>query len=373
MKNKALLASSAALVLLSAFMFAPVRQVAASVAYSGMAIISSTIDSTVIGASFPATGHFLGVTSTGVTATNAEVNGAVPGLLTSQGGWFGWNKAGLGETDLLTHPGSGAGGFNWYNGAIPSLIMSLDQTGNLSGSKLTFGNALINGDDSWVGTGTFGLSLAYNQSGSLGESDFINQQVGSTGGFQWYNTTSHALFPPIMNLTGAGVLGVPGGIVANLSGNVNGNLTGNVTGSLSGNVSGNVSGSSGSTTGNANTATQFAASPSPCNGTNSYTNGVGASGNSLNCSATVLWASTNSVCTTTSGSGCTGTLTWDSPGFSGGAPSRFICQGDSPSGFPQGPYVTGMTGSTITYSINPGTASQGTPSSFGQVMCWGRQ
>lgn len=56
----------------------------------------------------------------------------------SQGGYLGWNKASVGESDFHTVPGSGVGGYNWYNGPIASetLFMHLDgSTGVLTNNN----------------------------------------------------------------------------------------------------------------------------------------------------------------------------------------------------------------------------------------------
>lgn len=122
MKNKILIASGA-LILLSSFVFAPVRRVAAAVQQSGLDIVNSIIDATPIGLHIPAEGHF---------AFTQPATGGAPSVLPNQGSYIGWNRNVLGETDFFTAPGSGAGGFAWFNGFTPTQIMSLNQSGVLS-------------------------------------------------------------------------------------------------------------------------------------------------------------------------------------------------------------------------------------------------
>ena len=311
--------------------------------------------------------------------------------LSTQGGYLGWSVAGLGESDFENQQGSGVGGFNWYNTSSLTLLMSLNSsgvltptggfagaltgnvTGNLTGNSSgttssystgQFGNLIaacsspcpsgIPWNPGSIATGTwFGYN---NNGGSNGESDFINRYTaGNLGGFSWWSTTATSLSSQIMNLSNAGVLTLS-----------------SVHAALVGNVTGNVTGSSGSTTGNAATATALAATPSQC-GTNTYSTGIAASG-AANCGPKWLMASTGTVCTTSTaaGSTCTSTVTWPAPQFSGG--SYFVvCSGASPSGAPQGPFVTGQTGSTVTFQISNGTASQAVASTLGSVTCWGQQ
>lgn len=204
--------------------------------------------------------------------------------LSSQGGYLGWNGASLGESDFYNIQGAGVGGYKWFNTSAPTLLMTLSSTGvltpsgsfagpltgnvtgNASGTQLTYSNALINGNGTLTLTGSLGLNLGYNQTLGGGESDFVNQQTGSTGGFAWYNTTTTALGTAIMKLTGAGVLTV-NSVVANLTGNVTGNTAGTHTGAV---------------VGNASTSTALAAAPSTC-AAGSYASGILASGAPASC------------------------------------------------------------------------------------------
>lgn len=90
----------------------------------------------VIGVNIPAAAT---VTQLYVTST--------PSTLPSQGTYLGWNKATLGETDFFTAPGSGVGGFNWYNSTSFSLQMHLDgSTGKLTNSNGFVGPLTGNAD-----------------------------------------------------------------------------------------------------------------------------------------------------------------------------------------------------------------------------------
>lgn len=52
--------------------------------------------------------------------------------LTTQGGYTEWNYASVGETDFDNVQGSGVGGYRWYNTTAHTLLMLLDQAGNLT-------------------------------------------------------------------------------------------------------------------------------------------------------------------------------------------------------------------------------------------------
>ncbi len=172
---KKLLYASAVCALLSlSLALAPVRHALAAVQQSGMnlinstfssgAITGSTIDSTPVGSSVPASGAFtalssasgslngsIGATtpSTGAFTTLAasggftgnvtgNVNGSIGSATPSTGQFiwlsvngvpasfpvnehlFGWNQQGFGEGDFIDQHGSGSGGFAWYSTASMS-------------------------------------------------------------------------------------------------------------------------------------------------------------------------------------------------------------------------------------------------------------
>lgn len=152
MKNK-LLTASAVLVFLSAFLFAPVREAAASVAYSGMSIFNSVINSTPIGMSSPAAGNFLGLSATNISASSVEASGSPTLPLATQGAYLGWSHNGLGEADFFSQNGTGVGGFAWFNGASATQLMSLTPAGVLTVATV---DANLNGNvtGSLIGNGT---------------------------------------------------------------------------------------------------------------------------------------------------------------------------------------------------------------------------
>jgi hypothetical protein len=252
------------------------------------AIENSTLDASVIGSKIPAAATF---TTTHVTSG--------PSSFSSQGFYQGWNRNVLGETDLYNSPGLGIGGFYFYNGATPNLLMSLNNagvltpiggfvgnlTGNVVGNTQGVHTGTVNGTlngtvngSAYGATGAFGNLIAacsgcgqtpwnpgtyssgtwfgWNQNGgSTGESDIINRYVaGEQGGFSWWSTTAAALSAPVMTLTPAGVL-----TVNQINANVNGNVS---------------------------TATKLQSSPSNC-AAGQATPGVNAYGQSQNCETAI--------------------------------------------------------------------------------------
>jgi hypothetical protein len=353
----------------------------AAVAHAQVAVVASTVNA-----------------SQSVTAgTSVSAGTLVSGPLihwglnyatsTVPGAWAAWGNAAFNEADFINNNNGSAGGFAWWNtpasGVLPgSPILKLDASGNLTATGTVQGSSVssdggnvsafsgqlfANSFGAFTGNGSY---LGYN-AGGLGETDFVTQNGGTSGLYYWYfPSSSGVLGPPSMTFSQAtGTLTVQT-VHAAFTGNLTGNTNGTHTGNVVGNVTGNVSGSSGSSTGNSATATALAATPTPCP-TGTYANGVNASGTAQNCSHVWLMGATSSVCTTTSSSPCTGTLNWDSPGFSS-TPTRVMCAGASPSGGPQGPYVTSTSSTTVGYQITPGTASQAVASSFGSVTCWGQ-
>lgn len=247
---------------------------------------------------------------------------SVPGLpLAQQGLYLGWNKAGVGETDFYTHPGTGTGGFYWFNTVNATQLMSLSSSG-----VLTVATVVANTQGTHTGNVTGNIT-------GNGAGTWTGPVVGNA---------STATNVPYSGLTG----GVP---------TWNQNTTGNsATSTL------------------AAAATALAATPGGC-ASGRYAGGVNASGAAQNCSPFWLMA-TGTGCTTavTGASSCTATVNWASPGFSG-APSTFMCGGISPTGFPQGPYVNAVTGSTISVQISNGQSGEAVASGFATVTCWGQQ
>lgn len=251
---------------------------------TSVAIRNSTMDSTLIGGTTPAV----------VRATYTQVNSVTPSTLPSQGLYTGWNRASSGDGDFFDHPGSGAGGFNWYqtnsSGAIGAALMSLSSAGTLQMDTLAAGG--LSAQSQYPSATGFvnGAWLEWNQSfpntgTSVGETDFINQHATGGGGFTWYDTTSATS---------------SGSQIARLDGSGNLTLRSVVT----------TAGLTGSLSGNASTATALAATPAVC------PVGEAASAISSNGTPTCVWIAhtgNGSSCVTGSGSfsTCTSTVTWE--------------------------------------------------------------
>jgi hypothetical protein len=149
----------------------------ASVAYSGMSIFNSVINSTPIGMSTPAAGNFTAVTASSVTAGSVQANGSPTFPLGTQGTYLGWSHNGLGEADFFAQNGTGVGGFAWFNTAAATQLMSLNQAGvltvatvdaNLNGNVT--GNLVGNGTGTWNGPVNGNASSATVASSTTGNS-----------------------------------------------------------------------------------------------------------------------------------------------------------------------------------------------------------
>jgi hypothetical protein len=369
MKKKALALGAAALFLAS-FAFKSARQVYAAPQQSGMAIINSFIDSTVIGGTSPAAGTFTTAKATNGNFGNlvAGANGLGaspwnPGSFTF-GSWLGFNNLGgsNGETDFINFHAGLTGGYSWFSpttSTLGSSIMSLTPggvltvasvhsalTGNVSGSVSgsavgplgAFGDLVATYSGSapgpWTPVNGFtsGTWLSLGQrGGSNQESDFINQYtVGNTGGFAWWAPTGSSLTSSIMSLDTAG------------------NLTVNHV------------------VGNADTATALAANPTDCTVANTFANTIAANGN-LSCAGPV-GAKTTSVNSTASSAGSTASTSVPLDQTMPDTLYKASCTGVGGSG---APYIQSITKGTtsITVIISNGQGSQAVVSGYSEIDC----
>jgi hypothetical protein len=316
-KNKALFASAAALVLLSAFLFAPVRQVAAAVAYSGMSIFDSVINSTTIGMTIPAAGTFTTLDATSVSANtvvsnSASVNGQ-PAAFAGLNGFTAYGRNGTGDMDFIAANNGASPSFCWYF---------------------------------LLGT-TADEEMCLNQAAQLSVAGGIASNV--TG-----------------NLTGNG------------TGTWNGPVIGNVTGNLTGNVAGNATTATtaASTTGNSASASAFNHTPTQC--ANGGVTGIAANGNA-NCSSTFKiepLVVTGGFCTTGGAAfnQCPFAVTWPSAfADSGYAVTCNAGPGVEVSGTTAltGVFVGSLTATGFTVTIQNGDGAQADPVTISFLSCIG--
>jgi hypothetical protein len=163
MKNRIVAASGAAFLLL-AVLFVPAFKSSASVAYITLLntwIQNGKIDNSPVGSMTPSTGAFTTV-SAGTSYIGSTAFGA-------QGAYLAWNQGSgsgsSGGTNFVNNKGLGTGGFQWYNtstSSIGTLLLTLDQGGNLNASGDIYSNTA-----GTSGSGTFHGSLTGNVNGNL--------------------------------------------------------------------------------------------------------------------------------------------------------------------------------------------------------------
>lgn len=149
-------------------------------------------------------------TSGGLSSSNGIYSVGSAMAPTTQGTYLQWNRSGGGgETDFVNNPGSGSGGFNWYNtnpaGTTVTQIMSLGASGILqvngatvngtlyaTGAGHTFAstsaevdlffnynNSVANRIYFANGTGGFGLCYTNASGGYVGSAFIVNNQTGA--------------------------------------------------------------------------------------------------------------------------------------------------------------------------------------------------
>ena len=293
--------------------------------------------------------------------TNPNVSGGFPTIYRNYGAYLGWNATGVGETDLINQDNGAAGGFNFYNivpnsvlgspvitfggngagtfnGAVtsPSIATGfLGDTGNASITGILSAGSL-SATGATPGSLSQGAYLGWNMNGtSTGETDFINDHGGGTGGFYWFDNGGTAPGSQLMTLTptSGGQLTIGGG--------------GIIT--------------------SANVQAGALIAPTAVISGASTLNGISNSG-------TTQFAETTSVCTTGSSanSTCTFTITW--PTAFPSTAYHAVCTGISPSQSTGTPYLVGITAKatgTMTLQISNGQASAALASTFGAVDCFG--
>jgi hypothetical protein len=131
-----------------------------------------------------------------------------------------------------------------YSAVALGQVAIVGSTGQFTGNVST--SAMLHEGGSYSTQTAAGLWLSFGNDTSItGETDFINNDGGFSGGFAWYNVPSSGVLPgtPIMTLNNVGTLGITtlNATTVNAT-TVNANLTGNVTGNVSGGSS--VSGTS---------------------------------------------------------------------------------------------------------------------------------
>ncbi len=101
----------------------------------------------------------LNLTASPAVSTMHETTNVTP---STQGAWQEWSAASTAETDFVNNPGSGSGGFNFYNstsaGVLGTAITTIDGGGNLS----------VLGTGTFLGAGNPGVTLAPTNTATSG-------------------------------------------------------------------------------------------------------------------------------------------------------------------------------------------------------------
>jgi hypothetical protein len=148
-----------------------------------------------------------------------------------QGAYLGWNAltGGTGETDFINNQGLGTGGFAFMNtprsGSPRTTLMVITGGGEVGIGTATpaatldvaGGTIHVNepANPTTIPTPVQGAYLAWNAlTGSTGETDFINNQGGGSGGFAFMNTpASGSPRTTLMVIAGDGSVTISGGLV----------------------------------------------------------------------------------------------------------------------------------------------------------------
>lgn len=149
------------------------------------------------------------------------VGGSVSLPATQQGAYLGWNlSGGTGETDFINNQGKGSGGFAFINtpaaGTPPTTLMTITGAGKVGigiGSPvapLDVASGPIHVGQTTNPTLTAqGAYIGWNMSGAAGETDFVNNQGGGSGGFAFINTpASGSPQSTLLTISGAGTVGI---------------------------------------------------------------------------------------------------------------------------------------------------------------------
>lgn len=149
--------------------------------------------------------------------------GATPSpAVSAPGAYVGWNaSAGTGETDFINNQGTGTGGFAFMNtppsGNPRATLMVITGNANVGiGTATPAANLDVAGGLLHVAATTTpvftaqGAYVGWNVlTGGTGETDFINNQGGGSGGFAFMNTpSSGSPRSTLMVITGAGSVGI---------------------------------------------------------------------------------------------------------------------------------------------------------------------
>ncbi len=129
-------------------------------------------------------------------AAHFDSNGFWPGI-SNKGTYFAYNLSGQGETCFINNPVGGVGGFRFLNlfngGANYGDSLTIFNNGNVGIGTTTplnkfevMGAAHFDSNGFWPGISNKGTYLAWNL-GATGETCFINNPVGSSGGFRFLN------------------------------------------------------------------------------------------------------------------------------------------------------------------------------------------
>jgi len=156
------------------------------------------------------------------------VRASAIGLFGVQGGYIGWNGQEVsgysGEMNFVCNRGSGTGGFTWRSVNAMNTESGPAMTYSYSGvldvgeiSTRLISPFRVRETNGRIGSGA-GLYFGWNESGYIGESNFICNNNASNnpaaGGFSWRTVNNiNTASGPTMRYTYAGDLSVPGTVV----------------------------------------------------------------------------------------------------------------------------------------------------------------
>lgn len=162
--------------------------------------------------------------SSNLLVANFGVKSSASSIIGINGGYVGWGGQDYpgfsGDMNFVCNRGAGSGGFTWRSVNLDNTasgpVMSYSYSGILSVSQIASGmlKSSAQPSASFVASGA-GLYLGYNESGYIGESNFIcnNGATSNTsaGGFSWRSVnSSNSASGPTMRYIYTGDLSVPG-------------------------------------------------------------------------------------------------------------------------------------------------------------------